>query len=96
MHCVLLSREARLKIAKHAWNVVPLEAFGFLLGDAETQQVLVALPCSKTSAWGKFDDRWNGIVESIPLAEKTANEYGLSVAGFYGSADFDFTPGIDI
>jgi len=27
--------------------------------------------------------------ESMPLAEKTAKEYGLSIVGFYGSADFD-------
>ncbi|MDD2700063.1 MAG: hypothetical protein PHH36_02380 [Sideroxydans sp.] len=82
-----ISREARIKVARHAWNVYPLEAFGFLLGRSSEQAVYAALPCSRTQRWREFGDRWNGIAENLDKARKVANRFGLEVVGFYASAD---------
>jgi len=82
-----LSREAKVKIGKHAWNVFPLEAFGFLLGSPSKAEILASLPCSKTSTWNRFDDRWNGIAVSMEIANRTAEEFGLDVVGIYGSTE---------
>jgi len=82
---LIVSREALVKIGKHAWNVYPLEAFGYLLGREAARQVLASLPCSKTSRWYEYDDRWLGIEEHLSKACATGKEFGLDVAGFYAS-----------
>lgn len=43
-----ISREVPVKVGKHAWNVFPLEVFGFLLGSKAEGALYAALPCSKT------------------------------------------------
>ena len=86
-HMLLVSREAPVKIGKHAWNVFPLEAFGYLLGTPDGQNISVALPCSKTNRWHDFSDRWNGIPENFVLAKSTANDFKLEVIGLYYSTE---------
>lgn len=80
-----ISREARIKVGRHAWNVFPLEAFGFLLGKADEEVVHVALPCSKTRYWRLFDDRWVGIDEHIEEAWSVAKSFDLDVVGLYAA-----------
>jgi hypothetical protein len=82
-----ISREALVKIGKHAWNAYPLEAFGYLLGRNTDNTVSVALPCSKTGNWYKFEDRWQGIEENIDHAIATARLFDLSVVGCYASCE---------
>ena len=82
-----MSRDVRVKIGKHSWNIYPLEAFGFLLGDAESDEVLVALPCSKTHRWDEFDDRWCGLKEHRSQASEIAGQFQLEVVGVYGSTE---------
>lgn len=84
-----ISREARNKIRCHAWNVYPLEAFGYLLGNRERETIYAALPCSKTHVWDRFDDRWNGIVENLALARRIGDQFSLEWVGLYASADDD-------
>lgn len=80
-----LSREACVKLGKHAWAVYPLEAFGYLLRHAAEESVLAALPCSKTRQWYEYSDRWNGIAESADQAATVARRFGLQVVGVYAS-----------
>ncbi len=82
-----ISREALVKIGKHAWNVYPLEAFGYLLGRNTDNTVSAVLPCSKTGNWYKFEDRWQGIEENIDHAIATARLFDLSVVGCYASCE---------
>lgn len=82
---LILSREALGKIGRHAWNVYPLEAFGYLLGRTENAQILVALPCTKTLRWNEYADRWTGISEHLDVAQNTAAQFDLEIVGFYGS-----------
>jgi hypothetical protein len=82
-----ISREARIKVGRHAWNVYPLEAFGFLIGRSSEQAVYAALPCSKTQNWHAFEDRWNGIAENLDKALIVASQFDLEVVGYYASAD---------
>lgn len=82
-----ISREVRNKISRHAWNVYPLEAFGYLLGKREDETIYAALPCSKTRVWRRFDDRWNGILENLALAQCIADRFELEWVGLYGSTD---------
>ncbi|MHB8788319.1 MAG: hypothetical protein ACYDBT_00415 [Desulfobulbaceae bacterium] len=83
-----------MKVGRHAWNVYPLESFGYLLGRPENEQVLVALPCSKTSRWYDYSDRWVGICQYLSQAKTVAADFGLEVVGFYAStqnfADKDY------
>ncbi len=92
---LIFSRDAISKMEKHAWHVFPLEAFGYLLGrqEVEGMRVYAALPCSKTEFWYKYDDRWNGIDESLVLAQRVAVMFDLEVVGLYASRDdFDTVP----
>lgn len=82
-----ISREAKIKAGRHAWNVYPLEAFGFLLGRKSEGTVYAALPCSKTRRWHEFDDRWMGIEENIEKARSVAKLFDMDVVGFYASTD---------
>ncbi len=84
-----ISREAPVKVGKHAWNVFPLEAFGFLLGSKADSAVYAALPCSKTQRWGIFEDRWSGIEGNIEKARSVAKIFDMDVVGFYASTDID-------
>ena len=77
-----------VKIGKHAWNVYPLEAFGYLLGRCQENTVYAALPCSKTGNWYEFEDRWHGIEQAVA----TAQSFDLSVVGCYSSCEaFDIS-----
>ncbi len=80
-----ISREARIKVARHAWNVFPLEAFGFLLGRKADSTVYAALPCSKTQRWHRFEDRWTGIESNIEKARSVAKVFDMDVVGLYAS-----------
>lgn len=82
---ISVSREPIVKIARHAWNVYPLEAFGYLLGRSESGEILAALPFSKTSRWYEYDDQWVGIDENYAQAESLGDSYGLEVVGYYCS-----------
>ena len=84
-----ISREARIKVGRHAWNVFPLEAFGFLLGKKDDSAVYAALPCSKTQKWNEFEDRWIGIEGNIEKARAVAKLFDMDVVGFYASTDID-------
>ncbi|WP_295456168.1 hypothetical protein [uncultured Thiodictyon sp.] len=84
---LILSREARLKVSRHAWNVFPLEAFGYLLGKTRDYEIYAALPFSKTQYWGKYDDRWSVVPESIDKARMVGQLFALDVVGFYASTD---------
>jgi hypothetical protein len=74
-------------VGKHAWNVFPLEAFGFLLGSKAKSEVYAALPCSKTKCWHVFDDRWAGIEENHDKACAVAALFNMEVVGLYASAE---------
>jgi len=82
-----ISREAKIKAGRHAWNVYPLEAFGFLLGRKSEGTVYAALPCSKTRRWHEFEDRWTGIADNIEKARSVAKLFDMDVVGFYASTD---------
>lgn len=82
---LILSREALGKIGRHAWNVYPLEAFGYLLGRTESVQIFAALPCTKTLRWNGYADRWTRISEHLDVAQNTAARFDLEIVGFYGS-----------
>lgn len=82
---LMISREALVKIGKHSWNVYPLEAFGFVLGTPDGQNILAVLPCSKTSRWSDFSDRWCNIQSNLCLARGIAHDFGLEVTGLYFS-----------
>lgn len=82
-----ISREAPVKVGKHAWNAFPLEAFGFLLGRSAESTVYAVLPCSKTRRWHEFDDRWNGIEANLEKARSVARLFDMEVVGFYASTD---------
>lgn len=79
-----ISREALIKLARHAWHVYPLEGFGYLLGKGN-ERLSAALPCSKTSRWYEFADRWAGIEFNYPKALAVADKFDLEVLGFYAS-----------
>lgn len=82
-----ISREAKIKMGRHAWNVYPLEAFGFLLGRKSEGTVYAALPCSKTRRWHEFGDRWTGLADNIEKARSVAKLFNMDVVGFYASTD---------
>lgn len=82
-----ISREVPVKVGKHAWNVFPLEAFGFLLGSKVDGVVYAALPCSKTQRRNEFLDRWIGIDDNIDKARTVAKLFDMDVVGFYASTD---------
>lgn len=82
---LVLSREAIVKIAKHAWNVYPLEAYGYLLGTSDQLKILAALPCSKTNEWRSANGRWNLIDENYHHAKEVASTFELQIIGAYYS-----------
>lgn len=80
-----ISREALVKLAKHSWNLYPLEAFGYLLGSSADNAIYAALPCSKTQHWYEYGDRWNGIAQHADKAASVARHFDLELAGVYAS-----------
>jgi hypothetical protein len=84
---IIISREALVKLGKHAWAVYPLEASGYLVGTLDPLQVFAALPCSKTSKRNEYDDRWIALPEYLPTAERIAASFRLQVVGVYASYD---------
>ncbi len=82
-----ISREVPVKVGKHAWNVFPLEAFGFLLGSKTDGAVYAALPCSKTQRQNEFEDRWIGIEDNLEKARTVSKLFNMDVVGFYASTD---------
>jgi hypothetical protein len=80
-----VSREALVKLAKHSWNLYPLEAFGYLLGSSADNAIYAALPCSKTRRWYEYGDRWNGIMRQADKAASVARHFGLELVGAYAS-----------
>jgi hypothetical protein len=80
-----VSREALVKLAKHSWNLYPLEAFGYLLGSSADNVIYAALPCSKTQRWYEYGDRWNGIAQHADKAASVARRFGLELVGVYAS-----------
>jgi len=82
-----LSREVLVKIASHAWNVLPLECFGVLLGKTAPLRVFAALPVSHTAHWQQYNDRWSGMEEKLPQAFELASAMSIKVVGFYASTD---------
>jgi hypothetical protein len=86
---LMIWRDAALKIGRHAWNVAPLEGFGYLLGSNDGSEIVAALPCSKTAKRYDFRDRWHGLDEHFSTAQLVADEFGLDVLGFYCTSDFD-------
>lgn len=95
-HMLTISREAPVKVGRHAWNVFPLEAFGFLLGSKADEEVYAALPCSKTRRWYKFDDRWTGIYDNLDKARFVGRAFNMDVVGLYASTDSDHHDGFPI
>ncbi len=89
-----VSREATVKVGRHAWNVYPLEAFGYLLGRTSESAVLVALPNSKTSRWNNFDDRWAQIDNNLAIVKLIAARFRLEVVGYYCSTSVVTSPAI--
>ena len=86
---LIISREALIKIGRHAWNVCPLEAFGYLLGK-ETGEVYAALPFSKTQVWYHYEDRWLGMDDTIDTARVLGQMFDLTVVGVYASTTDDY------
>jgi hypothetical protein len=84
---ITLSREAKLKVAKHAWNVFPLEAFGFLLGRMADNTVYAALPSCNTRHPGIFEDRWVGMDTYFEQASYVAKAFDLEIVGLYASTE---------
>jgi hypothetical protein len=84
-----IPREVPVKVGKHAWNVFPLEAFGYLLGSKADSTVYAALPCAKTQRRDEFEDRWAGIADNIEKARAVGRLFDMEVVGFYASTDFD-------
>lgn len=88
---LILARDALVKVGKHAWNVYPLQAFGYLLGREDG--IHAALPFSKTHRWHEYADRWNGIAEHAAAAGEFARGFGMHLAGFYASGEQVRDPG---
>lgn len=84
-----ISRDAEVKVGKHAWHVFPLEAFGYLLGRYEAGELTVyaALPCSKTLHWDEYDDRWNGIDKHLEMARSVGGKFDLGIVGLYATTE---------
>ena len=81
---VIVSREALMRLASHAWNSYPSAAYGFLLGRTETI-ISVSLP-----AWTFPGDRESTvgrdkIEERLAIAKNLAASLKLYFIGDYGS-----------
>lgn len=73
----LISREAALKVGKDAWNALPGEAFGYLLGRFDTQHIYAALPCQEHST------------EHLLNAERLGFKWHMEVIGGYASMSLE-------
>ena len=87
---LLIARDTVTRIGKHAWNVLPQEACGYLLGRADLGEVHAALPCSRSAMRDSHADRWNGIDAHLAQAESVAALFDVQLVGFYASLDIHF------
>lgn len=96
---VTISRETTSKVTKHGLNVYPLEAYGFLIGTPAPAFIYTALPAGKTSRWYEPADRFYVLVQGYGLAERFAEDIGLSLLGIYhtdvGECPYSERPRID-
>jgi hypothetical protein len=85
---LIVSREAKVKAAKHAWNNYGRSSFGILLGSPS--RLLLALPATSIQNWSEFrpDDFSEFFVQP---AVKLAKSLHMVTLGFYAS----FGMGID-
>ena len=84
---LVISREVVVKIKKHGWNVYPLEAFGFLMGNADRTCIDACLPVSKSQRWYVNDQRWTRLEEKLQVAQNFAFQYEKSIVGVYIASD---------
>jgi hypothetical protein len=88
-----LSREAHVKIANHAWNVYPMAALGFLVGDLENKDILAALPAIKADN-ASPNSTWDDFRTQLDTAKSVARDFNQVVLGGYVTAmasSVDFT-----
>lgn len=87
---VVLSREARVRIGKHAWRMHADDARGYLLGRRETDRILIyaALPLN--------DFAWDRVVrEARPqVVRQLAGWFGLEWLGRYRASEVE--PPLDV
>lgn len=85
-----ISREIPCKIRRHAWNVVSLECYGFLIGSVETQSVYAALFSGKTRDWRNNNDLWKTIPDRMSTACALAASFHLEIVGLFHSTGDTF------
>lgn len=73
------------KLIRHSGAVYPLEAYGILIGEKNSNTLVAALPVSKTARWHDFTDRFALIEEALPSAVEVAQLFRLEVLGVYHS-----------
>lgn len=83
------SPKGMAKFIRHAGAVYPLEAYGFLIGEPETNQIVSVLPVSKTKRWYEYGDRFALLENALPVAKDVAGSFRLDVLGVYHSY-FDY------
>lgn len=81
---LIVSREARVLAAKHAWNCPGRSAYGLLVGSR--YRLIAALPVSSVRSWLDFDQ---AVFDThvTPLARQLADSYHLHVIGYYASSE---------
>ena len=78
-----ISRGAIRRIRGHGLNVLPLEAYGFLLGSQDTKYIYAALPVGKTPHWHSGEGRFALLAEHFESAQRFARERALAITGVY-------------
>ena len=81
---VIVSREALMRLASHAWNSYPSAAYGFLLGRTGTI-ISVSLPAWKFPGDNESTVGWDKIGERLAVAKNLAASLKLYLIGAYGS-----------
>lgn len=73
------------KFIRHSGAVFPLEAYGFLLGEKLSANIVTAIPVGKTTKWYDYSDRFGRIENALNLACDVSSEFDLEVVGVYHS-----------
>jgi len=84
---LIVSREARVQVAKHAWHRCNRRVYGAILGFRFT--ILAALPFSSVKTWEE-SDRTACEAALLAPARQLAKQLHLQVIGWYASSDADF------
>lgn len=91
---VVVSREALMRVASHAWDAHPSAVFGFLLGRADNV-VSVSLPAWTFPGIADSTVGWGHIAVRLVAAKSLAASSRLILLGAYASASSTETVQLD-